>query len=186
MSVLILPRRCLFLSRSYAHIKRYAEALSLHRSGSLHLREARSLATTLSSPDVSTPAEIFYALPLSKIDQLEAELDADAHAFKTAWYALNGGALEPAAGAGSHKKPLFFDIALNYVTLDMEALERRAGKTPSAPAPVSAAPAAGRTTQVTHEKKVADEEERPATPVQEPAKQGGGLGSLLGGWWGRK
>jgi signal recognition particle subunit SRP68 len=180
---LMCSRRCLFLSRSYAHLKRYAEALSLHRSGSLHLREARSVASTLSAPDVPTPADTFYPLPSAQVDALEKEADADALAAKTAWYALNGGAPDSAVGPGTHKKPLFFDIALNYVKLDMDALERRAGRTPAAPAPASAAP---RMAQPVQEKKVAAEVERAETPEPAPAKQSGGLGSLLGGWWGRK
>jgi signal recognition particle subunit SRP68 len=67
----------------------------------------------------------------------------------------------------------------------MDALERRAGRTPSAPTPAAAA-AAVRAAAPAQEKKVAAEEERAETPEPAPTKQSGGLGSLLGGWWGRK
>ena len=87
-----------------------------------------------------------------------------------------------------YKKPLFFDIALNYINLDMERLQERAGKAPeevrtaavAAPAPQAAVE---KKTQVSRAK--VEEIERAATP--EPSAQArGGLGSLLGGWWGRR
>lgn len=88
----------------------------------------------------------------------------------------------------TYKKPLFFDIALNYVQLDMEALQKRAGK---APVPV----AGGAGGKVGDAAKVeakpisrakAEEQERPATPEPQKPAPSGGLSSLLGGWWGRK
>jgi signal recognition particle subunit SRP68 len=211
-------RRAMYLARAYAHpsTKKWAEALALERAGQLHIREARSVLSTLdaatSTLEPSTdnqetdtgPAGTFYPLPSSRLDALEAELAADALAAKTAWFAYNGGQLEsaPSQEKGKHKKPLFFDIALNYVTLDMDALAARAGKAPTAPQGSSSAAAksknvptsaAGASSKVSaslgvpgHEKKTA-EEERAATPEPEPAKSGGGgLGGLLGGWWGRK
>ena len=79
----------------------------------------------------------------------------------------------------TYRKPLFFNIALNYVELDMDRLMGRAGKKPSVPL-VQAQP-------MPEKKSVAKakaEELRPATPEpQAPSR--GGLTSLLGGWWGR-
>jgi signal recognition particle subunit SRP68 len=211
-------RRAMYLARAYAHpsTKKWAEAVALERAGQLHIREARSVLSTLDAAtstleplnddqEMDTgPAGTFYPLPSPRLDALEAELVADALAAKIAWFAYSSGQLEsaPSQEKGKHKKPLLFDIALNYVTLDSDALIARAGKALTAPQVSScsssataksknvATSATRASTKASaslgmpgHEKKTA-EEERAATPEPEPAKLsgGGGLGGLLSGW----
>ena len=136
----------------------------------MHLREARALSTDAQSP----PATSFYSLTDQDMSRLETVLDKNELKFKKEWFAFNGGAVS--AATGHHKKPLFFDIALNYVELPMDRLLDRAGKQTL---PVSeVAP----TTKTKAEAEVELVEPEP-TPSQ-PGK--GGLGGLLGGWWGRK
>jgi len=115
------------------------------------------------------------------------------------WYAHNGGQLEvDSAGvkAAPHKKPLFFDVAFNYVELPMDRLLARASKggaTPAKPtvAPVPAAKAAaaepageGRKDREKRSTKV-EEEALPEVKIVQSAPSLG-LGGILGGWWGRK
>lgn len=110
---------------------------------------------------------------------LEASLAKDSTQFKRDWFAYNGGS---ATGDSSgHKKPLFFNIALNYAQLDMDRLQERAGKAPASPVASKA--------EVVAEKRSAPkskvEEQREPEPEPEPqaAPARSGLGSLLGGWW---
>jgi signal recognition particle subunit SRP68 len=181
----VLAFRCLFLARSYAAAKRFAEALALHRSAGLHQREARSALSTLADP-AAGPA--FLPLDEPRLAALDGELDSDAHAAKRVWFTFNGGVPDAdAERARAHKKPLFFDIALNYVTLNMPALEARAGRAAApVPAKPTAAVAQAEKLKAPRAAKV-EEDVRAATPEPEAASaRGGGLGSLLGGWWGRK
>lgn len=140
---------------------------------------------------------------------LDDELSADALQCKKDWFTFNGGkATADTASTKAHKKPLFFDIALNYVQLDMERLQERAGKPPaSASDAVNETPrnvGAGGLKSATSEKKPPEPErkttslvgktakveaadrERAPTPEHSSQAARGGLGSLLGGWWGRK
>lgn len=153
----------------------------------MHIREARSAISTLSSEDVKTPVTSSYPLPLIELDALDTDLASDSLSFKAAWYTHNGGKPTPDVPEG-FKKPAFFDIALNYAELDMDALQRRAGISPAAQA--KAATATSKNTQAPVQKVAAKAvEERVSTPELESAQQkqgGGGLSSLLGGWWGRK
>ncbi|KAI9065529.1 hypothetical protein FKP32DRAFT_1590471 [Trametes sanguinea] len=179
-------RRCYYLAWCYAPLKKYAETLTLAQHASLHLRECRSMLEGMIETDpINNGKPAFYPLSLADFDKLDEELALDSATFKNDWFAYNGGALD-AESSKTYKKPLFFDIAVNYINLDMDRLQERAGKVP---VKVEAAPAAA--TQQAPEKKVAaskakvEEVERAATP--EPSAQArGGLGSLLGGWWGRK
>ncbi|KAI0638821.1 hypothetical protein C8Q77DRAFT_1077790 [Trametes polyzona] len=181
-------RRCYYLAWCYVPLKKYAEALTLTQHASIHLREARSvLSGTLETDPINAASPAFYPLTLADLDKLEEELALDSTSFKTDWFAYNGGALD-AESSKTHKKPLFFDIALNYISLDMDRLQERAGK---APAKAESAPIAAPVPQLAPEKKTStsrakvEEIERAATP--EPSAQArGGLGSLLGGWWGRR
>ncbi len=182
-------RRCYYLAWCYSPLKKYAEALSLTQHASIHLREARSLlAPTVDTDPINDGSPAFYPLVLSDLDKVENELALDSKSFKTDWFAYNGGTLDPESSK-THKKPLFFDIALNYISLDMDRLQERAGKVVEKPAAVQlpiAAPVpqpAEKKTQATKTK--AEEIERPATP-ESSAQARGGLSSLLGGWWGRR
>ncbi|KII94055.1 hypothetical protein PLICRDRAFT_695108 [Plicaturopsis crispa FD-325 SS-3] len=176
-------RRCLFLARCYAPVKKYAEALTLIQHANIHLRETRSSLSLFDIDPITSGKPSYYPLDPPAFEALESDLSDDALQLKKDWFAYNGGSVS--ADNKSFKKPLFFDIALNYVELDMDRLRARAGKAPS-PAPV---PASAPKSQVPPEKKISakakvEEIERPETPQsQAPAR--GGLGSLLGGWWGR-
>lgn len=179
--------RCLYLSRSYAAVKKYAEALSLTQRAHLYLREASSLLSLDADPiNAGTPA--FDVLTSASFSNLEEALTKDEAQLKSDWFGFNGGSVLPERDPS--KKPLFFDIALNYVQLDMDRLQQRAGKAPaSATAPVSVKGLADQKPTITKPpaatKAKQEEIERPSSP--EPAATArGGLGSLLGGWWGRK
>lgn len=167
-------RRCSYLSQCYVAVKRYAEALSLIQHATIYLRETRSTLSVFSEDPISSGSPAYYPLTSSDLDILESTITQDGLTIKNEWFAYNGGSID--ADNKTYKKPLFFDIALNYVQLDMDRLQERAGKA-SAPVlvPVQAVPAKSRLEEVA----------RPNTPEpQVPAR--GGLSSLLEGWWGRK
>lgn len=175
--------RCLYLCRSYAAVKKYAEGLSLTQRSHLYYREALSLLTFENDPiNSGTPA--FYPLSATSLDDIEKSLEFEENQLKREWFLFNGGL--PSGEKDVSKKPLFFNIALNYVQLDLDRIQERAGKVPvvveknkdEAETSMNMKPAIS---------KVKKEEiiERAATPEPEPAPRGG-LSSLLGGWWGRK
>ncbi|KAG2740978.1 hypothetical protein P692DRAFT_20859351 [Suillus brevipes Sb2] len=167
-------RRCSYLSQCYVAVKKYAEALSLIQHATIYLRETRSTLSIFSEDPISSGSPAYYPLTSSDLDILESTITQDGLTIKNEWFAYNGGSID--ADNKTYKKPLFFDIALNYVQLDMDRLQERAGKA-SAPVlvPVQAVPAKSRLEEVA----------RPNTPEpQVPAR--GGLTSLLEGWWGRK
>lgn len=167
-------RRCSYLSQCYVAVKKYAEALSLIQHATIYLRETRSTMSIFSEDPISSGSPAYYPLTSSDLDILESTITQDGLTIKNEWFAYNGGSID--ADNKTYKKPLFFDIALNYVQLDMDRLQERAGKA-SAPVlvPVQAVPAKSRLEEVA----------RPNTPEpQVPAR--GGLSSLLEGWWGRK
>lgn len=171
-------------------MKRYAEALALIQRSQLHLREARSIISTVLEGGSECSAAIsFYPLAESGCDKIDEEISRVSSELKRDWFAFNGGS--PTADNNSYKKPLFFDIALNYVELDVDRLQRRAGKeAPPPPAPISIVqpqpqrqlPQAQKALTA---KAKAEEVVRPATPEPKAETSRGGLSSLLGGWWGR-
>lgn len=143
-------------------------------------------------------------------------MDDHAFQYKRDWFAYNGGVPTHTPDGTSlankqqtNKKALFFNIALNYVELDMDALTKRAGKLPdsfaaapmpSGPAPMAAgkAPASTRAAAPTsttkgEKKKVAQTVSKPGVPMpqqeqhkeQQRQQSKSGLGGLLGGWWGK-
>jgi len=190
--------RCRYLALTYIPVKKYAEALTLTQRSSMYLREARSVLSTLGADPIVIGDPAFFPLAGEEdLDQLDKELTEDNDRFKNDWFAYNGGS--PSADNKDHKKPLFFDIALNYVQLDVDRLQERAGKKKSAninvpqpavfaPAPVRAVeePGAADKRPIAAKAKV-EEIERPETPEPSVAPaHGGGLSTLLGGWWGRR
>ncbi|GLB36604.1 putative signal-recognition-particle assembly has a crucial role in targeting secretory proteins to the rough endoplasmic reticulum membrane [Lyophyllum shimeji] len=182
-------RRCLFLARCYAPVKRYAEALTLIRHANIHVRETTSTLSLCTTDPISTGTPAYFPLTSADVKALDAELASDSLQFKREWFAYNGGAVDldgDGAQAKDYKKPLFFNIALNYVELDMDRLLVRAGKQP--PPPPMAEVQQQPTQVVEKEKKPVSkakvEEVRAPTP-EPPAPSRGGLSSLLGGWWGR-
>jgi signal recognition particle subunit SRP68 len=118
-------------------------------------------------------------------DQLDKEVAEESNRLKNDWLAYNGGSLT--ADNKEYKKPLFFDIALNYVQLDVDRLQERAGKKPQ-PAVLAPTPTYPAEESMVGKRPVAkakaEEIKRPATP--EPSAQAQGLSTLLGGWWGRR
>ena len=173
--------------------KKYAEASSLMQHASIHIRESQSSLTLLPSPEedpISISALPFYALTPASLTELQEDIDTDSLQCKKDWFSYNGGSATGKIDKTAYKKPLFFDIALNYVELDMDRLQERSGKKIAHPAAI-ASPQPQKAVAQTEPKSVAsrakvEEIVRPMTPEPstEPAK--GGLSSLLGGWWGRK
>ncbi|KIM51491.1 hypothetical protein SCLCIDRAFT_18400 [Scleroderma citrinum Foug A] len=119
--------------------------------------------------------DVSYPLPPGTVDGLEIFISETSLSVKNEWFAYNGGKVD---GDPKAYRPLFFDIALNYVQLDMDRLLERAGKSPSKPKEGE------REIQVQPAKSRLEEITRTETP--EPPTLRGGLSSLLGGWWGRK
>ncbi|KAJ7226111.1 hypothetical protein GGX14DRAFT_423922 [Mycena pura] len=168
-------RRCLFLARSYAHVTKYAEALALIQHANIHLRETQSMLSLVDADPISAATPAYFPLSGETVSVLERTLSSEGLGLKRQWFAFNGGLADSTARA--EKKPLFFDIAVNYVALDMAALRRRAGLEPAEE--VVAQPMA--------EKRQAAKEDAvvEVTEAKAPGPSRGGLSSLLGGWWGR-
>ena len=155
----------------------------------LHLREARSIVSIALEGGPESPTAIsFYPLTEPGCDELEGEISRVSSELKRDWFTFNGGS--PTPDNGSYKKPLFFDIALNYVELDTDRLQRRAGKEPPpTPAPIKLLqpqPQLPQGQKGLTAKAKAEEIASPATPEPGAETSRGGLSSLLGGWWGRK
>lgn len=187
--------RCQYLAKAYTAAKKYAEAVALVQRATIHIRELQSALSLLPSPSedpISTSVLPFYALESNSITQLQEQVDAESSKCKKDWLSYNGGDATGTIGKSTYKKPLFFDIALNYVELNMDSLTERVGKKVAASAPTIVAPVPQRAPSGTTEmKSVAsrakvEEIQRPMTPEPSAAPAKGGLSSLLGGWWGRK
>ncbi|KAF8887719.1 hypothetical protein BD779DRAFT_1525871 [Infundibulicybe gibba] len=173
-------RRCSYLARCYSPLRKYAEALTLIQHANIYIRETLATLSLSNNDPISLGQPAFFPLNTEAVHELENELAADGLQFKRDWFAYNGGSAD--ADGKSYKKPLFFNIALNYAELDMDRLLERAGKQPAVP--VSRAEPTIEKIEKKLPVKSAIEEVRPATPEpQAPAR--GGLSSLLGGWWGR-
>lgn len=164
------------MARSYAAVKQYAQAIALLRKANIYIREVSSLP----SLGVESSDGSFYPLTERTISELELILQSEESLFAQEWFAYNGGRAK--AERDTSKKPLFFDIALNYAQLDIEQLQRRAGISRAATALRSSVePKAAQPTT----KAKMEEIMRPATP-EPPKQEAGGLSNLLGGWWGRR
>lgn len=172
----LAERRCLFLSRSYAVVKEYAQAITLARKADIFVREALSLFSHSADPinESNTP---YYVVTSDTINDLVEIIKSSENDYRLDWFAYSGGLVKPVRDES--KKPLFFDIALNYAQLDMDKLQERAGMRPKVTSIPIIEP---KLTSISKTK--AEEVERPATP--EPSAPGGVLNSLLGGWWGRR
>ncbi|KAF5375208.1 hypothetical protein D9758_000005 [Tetrapyrgos nigripes] len=227
----------LHLRETTSHLSLASQASS---SGQGDGDDNADLTDLISSPPPNSGTIPFYALSQLEVRLLERELGRVGLRVKRDWFAWNGGVGQVTAADGSEesskkqrtnkkKPPLFFNIALNYVELDMERLEERGGG--------KATMGAGTTTNTTKSsantntntktntkpveqttttmntnpmKKSAaldhedDMQSRSGTPEPSSASAlgsgsgnqgaaatlrtggaGGGLSSLLGGWWGR-
>ncbi|KAJ7451137.1 hypothetical protein FB451DRAFT_1284815 [Mycena latifolia] len=169
-------RRCLFLARSYTPVKKYAEALTLIQHANIHVRETQSTLSLSDADPISAATPSYYPLSSESVSQLEGALSSEGLQFKRDWFAFNGGSVDSTAKLD--KKPLFFDIAVNYVALDMGRLRERAGLQPVEDSQAAA--------PVVEKRQAAKEDLSTATPEPKaPAAGRGGLSSLLGGWWGK-
>ncbi|KAG5654338.1 hypothetical protein H0H81_004292 [Sphagnurus paluster] len=184
----IKARRCLFLARCYVPVDKYAEALTLIQHANIHIRETLSLLSLTSTDPITMGTPPYFPLTVEDTKTLEAELTTDSLLLKREWFTLNGGATDPnSEKAKKHEKPLFFNIALNYVELDMDRLLARAGKLPE-PSQLTVSQEPVKQAVVEKEKKpsVKAKVEEIKVPLPEPPTSSrGGLSSLLGGWWGR-
>lgn len=181
-------RRCVYLAQCYGAVKKYAEALTLLQHATIHLRETGSSLSLSESDPINGSVLPFFSLKTEDIKELESTIATDGTQYKRDWFAYNGGSVK--ADPATYKKPLFFNIALNYVELDMDRLQQRAGKQP-VPPPV-AAPSSSRPTKkvepVPEKKQLPKAKaEEHVEPIAEPHLQQqparGGISSLLGGWW---
>ena len=127
------------------------------------------------SDPITTATPSFFPLKNDEIKEFENTVVSDSLQFKRDWFAYNGGSLK--ADPTTYKKPLFFNIALNYVELDMDRLQERTGKKPITP-PTSTL-AASKAKSESSKAKV--EEHTESTQPLPQARAG--LSSLLGGWW---
>lgn len=178
-------KRCIYLAHCYSAVKKYPEALTLLQHATIQLRETNS-HLEVSEPDTIDPNTSFFPLIQEDVKELETTIAADSLEYKREWFAHNGGSLD--ASSSGHKKPLFFNIALNYVELDMERLQKRAGKQPTpAPQAPSISKAKTKAEPVPQEKKPIQkskaEESQEIPPSSPPQQPSSGLSSLLGGWW---
>ncbi|KAF8168357.1 hypothetical protein B0H34DRAFT_685178 [Crassisporium funariophilum] len=178
-------RRCVYLAQCYSATKKYAEALVLLQHATIHVRETTTSLSLTESDPLTNNNPSFFPLSKEDIKELESTVASDGLQFKRDWFAHNGGSVK--ADSTTYKKPLFFNIALNYVELDMERLQQRAGKQPVIAAPSTSSSAQKQAkAEPTLEKKPAPkakvEEMVQPTPERQPQTRGG-LSSLLGGWW---
>jgi signal recognition particle subunit SRP68 len=167
-------------------VKKYGEALALLQHSTIHVREAVSSLSLSESDFINNGNASFFPLNAEDIKEVESAITSDNLQLKRDWFAYNGGSVK--ADPTTYKKPLFFNIALNYVELDMDRLQQRAGKQP---VPAPAAPSSSckgpqaRTESVPEKKptpKAKAEEHVEPTPEPKPQARGG-LSNLLGGWW---
>ena len=169
-------------------MKQYAKAVLLLRRATSYIRESETFLPSSSSSLPSSPHLTFYPLQATSFADLSSQISTDEARLKHDWYAYNGG--QASEARDTSRKPLHFDIALNYVQLDLEGLYKRAGMDAPPELATSVANVGEGKTVGGSGKTREDVVLRPETPepsaaaATAPAK--GGLSSLLGGWWGRK
>lgn len=176
-------RRCLFLARCYVPCKKFAEALTLIHHAYIHIRETTSFLGLIDVNPKFGTAHCFFPLNMEDINDLEVVLTADSLQMKRDWFAYNGGSV--GAEKMTYQKLLFFNIALNYVNLDMDQLMRRAGKESATTS--STILTATQKQEIIETKslgKTRIEMHRSPTP-EPPVPNRGALSTLLGGWWGK-
>ncbi len=156
--------------------KRYAQALALTQRARLLIREAISNQAVIDSlvlPSFS------FAPSLPEIEELERVVTSTEATLKSSWFVFNGGAFTSATqtlGTSDHiKKPLFFDIALNYADVDVDALRGKAGLVVQHNNPV-----------LSSIQKVKEVVVQEPVPAENAPAAGSRFGSLLGSWWGRR
>jgi signal recognition particle subunit SRP68 len=174
------------MARTYAFLKRYAEAVSLTQTAQVRIREARYQLSLLLT-DLSVPETRYFPLSETQIASLERSIEKDENAMKIDWFSHNGGSAKTETGANPFKKPLFYDIAFNSIEDPSEKIQNRAGRMVEASKKTVATNKAPTAPQHTTTKAKVDEE--PVAPEPEPEPEparAGVLSGLLGGWWGRR
>lgn len=180
---LVNGRRCLYLAQCYKLTNKFPEALTLLQRATIYVRETTS-SLSLSESDLITNGSLrFFPLNSETVKELENAILADGLQHKRDWFAYNGGSAS--ADPETYKKPLFFNIALNYVELDMDRLQQRAGKEPVVAPAVTGVSSTTKAEAVEKKStlKAKAEENLAPTANQQQAPGRGGLSSLLGGWW---
>ncbi|EJT98886.1 hypothetical protein DACRYDRAFT_118202 [Dacryopinax primogenitus] len=163
-------KRIEYLARLYGSQTQYAEALALLERGHFYLR---TLSPSLSSTKPS-PAELaFYPLPSLLIQTLTQGIEQLQLKLKKEWY------------AATHKKPVFYDIAFNYIDQPLERIRARAGLAPEQSQQVTSPVAGAKGTkpaEVEKRQQVEHEEVKEEVKPQHPS----GWSGYLGGWWGKR
>jgi signal recognition particle subunit SRP68 len=173
-------RRCSYLACCYSAVKKYAEALALLQHAAIHIRETVSSLSPSNSDLINDGNPGFFPLSKDDVKELEDSITEDSFQYKRDWFAFNGGS--PDADPSSYTKPLFFNIALNYIDLDMDRLRNRAGKgRASIPAPASSLAQEQGEKKLSTKAKIEELSPETAPAPSQPTR--GGLSSLLGGWW---
>jgi signal recognition particle subunit SRP68 len=165
---------CLYLSRCYALSgRKYGEALALTQQAFLHIREARGSMQVVGSEQFKEKSSIAFPSRAS-LFHIEEEIILDERAYKANWFSLNGGKLSSNSTQDSHQKPLFFDIALNYIDLDVEVLHTKAQGLIPQQTKNTLEPTKMLSSPTKAEEKVASSESSSVSR----------LGGLLSNWWG--
>src|SRR5260370_35369767 len=163
-------RSALYLSRTYAIANKFDETLALMAKARIYLREARSnLASANGSPE-----DNFYPVTLEDVTSLESILADDELHTKKEWFAHNGGRIPSLETENvPHRKPLFFDVAFNYIELPRDRLQggtqKASGNAARIPAPVSAkkpTPSLGEAKEGRKEKRLATKVEEEGPPIK--------------------
>ena len=169
------------MARTYASLKRYAEAVSLTQTAQVRMREARFQLSLLSSQS-DVPETEYFPLSEEAVQRLETRVVQEEKRMKMDWFALNGGSIQDGT-ENKGAKALFYDIAFNSVEDPLDKIKRRAGR---AVKEKSKGAHTARTSVDAKAKMLAQVDEPAASEEASEAPQRGVLGSLLGGWWGRR
>jgi signal recognition particle subunit SRP68 len=94
----------------------YPPAVHIASRSQEYVLEAKQCAETLAEDQ-----DLFYQLRVKDVTRIETQVDVLDRGIKRAWFAT------------TNKKPIFFDLAFNYVDLPMDDLEKAAGREPSKP-----------------------------------------------------
>jgi signal recognition particle subunit SRP68 len=143
------------------------------------MRETISNLSLSESDLITNTTPSFFPLKNDEIKEFESTVAFDSLQLKRDWFTYNGGSLK--TDPTSYKKPLFFNIALNYVELDMDRLQERAGKKPIAPSTATRKAKSELAPEKKQTSKAKAEEH--VEPAPQPPQARAGLSSLLGGWW---
>jgi signal recognition particle subunit SRP68 len=146
--------------------------LALTQRAWLDVREAHN---SLRIPESAAETNSVAFPSRTDLANAEQELREDERKYKAEWFTLNGGRLGPSQE--HHRQPLFFDIALNYMEPELEAINGRIE--PQKPTGQHAKVAPKVQSKFNEE----SQDENTSQSQLPPTSR---LGGLLGSWWGRK